>query len=226
MQAAYQTRYGVEAEVLYPIRDAEMPLFDAPPEQLRRADGQFTVAFAGSINSTGYVKALVTLQGALEAIDGRLLIFGPLTADEAQQLALHSPCTIVRGMLTARELMTRLREEAHALFVPMSFEPVDRANMELAFPSKLADYTAVGLPLVIYGPSYCSAVGWARENPGVAEIVEARDGLTEVVQRLANDPLLRHRLGMRALEAGRKYFTHETVQTVFNQALKSSVDRG
>jgi len=224
MRAAYQTRYGVGAEVIYPMRSAELPAFDAPPERLGRHDGQFTVAFAGSINLVGYVKALVRLQRALESVDGRLLIFGPLTANEAQRVGLDSPRTIVRGMLNARDLMTQLREEAHGLFVPMSFEPADRANMELAFPSKLADYTSVGLPLLIYGPPYCSAAAWAHANACVGEVVTTDEGvdLSQALERLARDPLWRVELGRRALEVGRQYFAHEAVQQIFDRAVSLS----
>jgi hypothetical protein len=117
--------------------------------------------------------------------------------------------------------MRRLRDEVDALFVPMSFDESERSNMEMAFPSKLADCTAVGLPLLIYGPGYCSAVRWAKENAGVAEVVEAQDGLGGVVQRLASDAERRLTFGKRALEVGEKYFAHEAVQAVFNRAIVS-----
>ncbi len=116
-------------------------------------------------------------------------------------------------------MLNRLRSEAHALFVPMSFAPSDRANMEMAFPSKLADYTATGVPLLIYGPSYCSAVAWARENPGVAEVVEAESDLAAAIAKLADNPEHRRALGKRALETGREYFTHARVQQSFYQSL-------
>ena len=151
---------------------------------------------------------------------GQLLIFGPLKPADAKQMGLDSTTTLC-GLVGWFELMTRLREEADALFVPMSFDSSDRTNMEMAFPSKLADYTAVGLPLLIYGPSYCSAVTWARQNPGVAEIVEAEGELTEVVKRLAKDPARRVALGKRALDTGREYFTHEHAQQVFHKSLSS-----
>jgi glycosyltransferase involved in cell wall biosynthesis len=91
--------------------------------------------------------------------------------------------------------------------------------MEMAFPSKLADYTATGLPLLIYGPGYCSAVVWAHENSGVAEIVEAETDLSLAIQRLANDPEHRLRIGKRALDVGGANFTHARVQQVFHKAL-------
>lgn len=223
MCAAYEARYGAPAEVIYPMRALNLAEFDEPPTRLARNDGPFTIAFAGSINSNGYIQALRALQEALEPVGGRLLIYGPLTEDAARAVGLDGPQTIVGGLLSAGELMQRLREEADAVFVPMSFDQVDRTNMELAFPSKLADCTAIGLPLVIYGPSYCSAVRWARENVGVGEIVDREGGgLEETIKRLAGEPALRVALAKRALEVGREYFAYEKVRKVFERALSLS----
>jgi glycosyltransferase involved in cell wall biosynthesis len=219
MNRFYEQRYGAPAAVIYPSRATDCTDFAEPPARLTDRDHQFTIVFAGTINSHGYVRALTALQKALEPVDGRLLIFGPLTRDAAQQVGLDHRHTEIRGLLSSTELLTRLREEADALFVPMSFDASDRANMEMAFPSKLADYTATGVPLVIYGPSYCSAVAWARENPGVAEVVEAETDLPNAIAKLAHNPDHRIALGKRALNVGREYFTHARVQQIFYQSL-------
>ena len=219
MSRAYCERYGEPAVVLYPSRARECPEFEDPPARLATNQKRFTIAFTGTINSNAYIRAILALQDALKPVRGRLLIFGPLTSDEAQRYALDHPNTGVCGLLSPTDLLTRLREEADALFVPMSFDPSDRTNMEMAFPSKLADGTAAGLPLLIYGPSNCSAVSWARENPGVAEVVEAEDALCNAIYGLAKEPDRRVALGKCALEVGRQYFAHERAQQVFHRAL-------
>ena len=219
MSRAYLERYGEPAEIIYPTRAPGCPDFATPPENLAHNGRPFTIAFAGTINSNGYIRALRVLQDALKAVGGRLLLFGPMSPDVARQVGLDDPNTEVRGLLSAADLLMRLRAEADALFVPMSFDASDRDNMEMAFPSKLADCTATGVPLLIYGPSYCSAVAWARENEGVAEVVESESDLGKAVERLANDPATRVAVGKRALEVGRRYFSHERVQEVFRRAL-------
>jgi len=227
MRDAYMSRYRKPAEVMYPARAAECEQFNTPAARLNENHRQFTIAFAGTINSPGYIEALKRLVTAIEAVNGRLLIFGPLTASQAHTAGVNSKRVVLNGVLPWNELITRLREEVDALFVPMSFAPEDRANMELAFPSKLADYTAVGLPLLIYGPPYCSAVRWAQENSGVSEVVTAKDDdtLSPAVKRLASTPSVRWQLGSRALEAGRRYFSHSAMQDVFGRALgKASLE--
>ena len=217
MSRAYQERYGKPADVIYPSRAQDCPEFDGPPERLARNDKPFTIAFAGTINSPGYVSALTALQEALRPVGGRLLVFGPSTSVE-----LDNSITEFRGLVSWSDLLVHLRDEADALFAPMSFDETDRDNMEMAFPSKLADYTATGLPLLIYGPTYCSAVAWALENPDVAELIDTEGQLSAAVQRFANDPAHRIALGKRALEIGRKYFTHEQVKQVFYQSISVS----
>lgn len=219
MSRFYEERYGTPGTVVYPSRAADAIEFAAPPARLGSNGRQFTIAFAGTINSQGYIHALKTLQNTLRPVNGRLLIFGPLTEDVAQQIGLDDPNTRICGLLSSEQLLARLREEADALFVPMSFAACDRDNMTFAFPSKLADYTTTGVPLLIYGPAYCSAVRWAHDNPGVAEVVETESDLSSAVVSLAQHPAHRLALGTRALEAGREYFSHARVQQVFHQLL-------
>jgi glycosyltransferase involved in cell wall biosynthesis len=213
MSRFYEERYGEPAQVIYPSRAPNGPDFDAPPVN---NDKPFTIAFAGTINSDGYIHALTALQNALKPAGGRLLIFGP------NQFGFNDPNTENRGLVSSSELLTRLRQEAHALFVPMSFADSDSVNMQMAFPSKLADYTATGLPLLIYGPAYCSAVVWARENSGVAEVAENQADLSSAINRLANDPSHRVALGKHALTTGREYFTHNRARQLFISAIKSA----
>ena len=73
MSRFYEERYGEPAQVIYPSRAADCPDFDAPPEHLAHNDKPFTIAFAGTINSNGYIEALTALQKALKPVGGRLL---------------------------------------------------------------------------------------------------------------------------------------------------------
>jgi glycosyltransferase involved in cell wall biosynthesis len=217
MRKRYFEQYGCDGEVIYPARATNCLSSDGVPVRSLEANKPFTVAFAGTINTPGYIQALRRLRDAVASVNGKLAIFGPLTQEDARLNHLDGPNVLLNGLVESSELLKRLREEADALFVPMSFSPEDRSNMEMAFPSKLADYTAVGLPLLIYGPEYCSAVSWARENDGVAEIIvrEDCDLLNETIRRLAQEADYRVKLGERALEVGQRYFASDVAQRVF-----------
>jgi len=194
---------------------------------MKRYDATMTIAFAGTINSDGYVQALRGLSESLSKIGGRLLLFGPISQEEAKRNGLNEPNVVFGGLVSPSDLIVRLRNEADVLFVPMSFCQSDRSNMEMAFPSKLADYTATGLPLLIYGPPYCSAVRWALDNPGIAEVVAKEDPtlLARGIRRLANETT-RVTLGHRAFEVGRRFFSHDAAQRTFHNALRCVAETG
>jgi glycosyltransferase involved in cell wall biosynthesis len=222
MRADYLKRYGLDAEVLYPLRAKDCPELKAAAISPIREERPFTIAFAGTINSIGYLRALKELAESLSSVNGRLLLFGPMSEEDARQIGLERGKIILRGLVPSRELISSLATQADALFVPMSFDAIDRKNMEMAFPSKLADYTATGVPMLIYGPPYCSAVHWAEENKGVAEVVDSQDQqeLSKAIQRL-REPLTREQMGKRGLDVGRRYFSYEVAQSLFYSGLQA-----
>jgi glycosyltransferase involved in cell wall biosynthesis len=221
MRERYRSHYGAEGSVLYPSRAKDCPAAEAPAARLRENLGRGPVfAYAGSINYPGYVTALRLLAEILQPLGGKLLLYG----QQSQMEKLAGANVEWRGLLSSADLIADLRREADAMFVPMSFAPEDRPNMEISFPSKLTDSTAVGLPLLIYGPEYCSAVRWVRENPDAAEMVdtENREALAAAVGRLAQDPERRVRLAERALELGQRYFSHGAATRIFFDALRAA----
>lgn len=219
MVDAYDKRYGMTGSVLYPSR-ARDTIAPEEPVTTAKGDRPLTVAFGGTINTPGQVRALQSLSECLQSIQGQLLIYGPLTKEQAIQSGLNNSNIWLGGLLPADQFIARLRQEADVLFVPMSFAPADRANMQAGFPSKLADYTATGLPLLIYGPPDCSAVRWAQENPGVAEIVtgEAPQNLVAALERLCSREY-RIDLAKAALQQGNTFFSHAQVEAHFFEHL-------
>src|SRR5205814_1052110 len=143
MEEDYARRYHARGIVLYPCRAADTRRFDESPVRLHEQTSHLTFLFAGSINTPGYAAALRLLSRALSRTGGRLLIYGPLSKDDAGRYGLGEPNIEIRGLVPASELIERSRKESDVIFVPMSFDPWDEPNMRLGFPSKLADSTVV-----------------------------------------------------------------------------------
>lgn len=223
MAEEYQQRYGAAAGVLYPSRGRSTESSAAPPDRLGGQQGGLTVAFAGTIRAGEHYRLLRIVAAALRPSAGRVLVFGPMTVEQAAAEGLNESNVHFKGMVDQRTLAARLREEADALLVPMSFDPADAANMRVSFPSKLVDYTAVGLPLLICGPEYASAVQWARRYPGVAEVIGSPDpaAVEHALDQLA-DPAYRTQLAVRAIEVGTQLFSHQAAWATFTAALRAS----
>ena len=203
-------------DVLLPSRAADCLTYNEPPPRLREANTGLTIAFAGSLGNVNDIRMLESLAKILLRMGGRLLIFGQLTTADARRAGLDGCNIEIGGLLKSNDLIRRFRDEIDVLFVSMSFDPADRANVEISFPSKLADYTAAGLPLLIQGPDYCSAVRWAVENPGVAEVVTRNDPDSQAaaLERLCV-PSHRIALADNAIRNGNEFFSHSTSQRIF-----------
>ncbi len=221
MAERYQQHYGSPAQVLYPLRDAATQSANLA----RRVDEQgkrpVTFAYAGSVHFSAYADTLTMLACALEAAGGRLVVYSPEYNTLSARAELRKAHVWLRPAVPPNEIGGVLRREADVLFVPMSFDPIHRLNMEMAFPSKLADYTATGLPLFIFGPPYCSAVRWAQENPGVAAVVSDIDeeSMRQVVGRLVTEASYRQQLAHEASRVGDALFAHPVVSQQFFRAL-------
>jgi glycosyltransferase involved in cell wall biosynthesis len=222
MVQEYEQRYGASGTLLYPSRAADAPAFAAPPERIADTGRPLVFAFGGTINTGGQGRALHQLSESLERIGGHLHLYGPISDPDAERAGLLRANVRLCGLVPAPEFISRMRAEVDVLFAPMSFASKDRTNMEISFPSKLTDYTAAGIPLLIYGPPYCSAVRWARQVAGVAEVVDSErpEDLVNAVRFLAASPEHRVQLGRQALRAGAQYFACDAVEQIFYNALR------
>ena len=227
MEEEYRRNYGVAGEVLYPSWAKDWPSFDGHPQSYSKNAGPLVGAYAGRILVGGYARLIANLAKCLEAQGGSLLLYGPHSPDDLRSWGLDRRNVLPQGAVDSGELISRLRQEADFVFVPMAFDADGmKCNMQVSFPSKLVDYTATGLPLLVCGPVYCSAVRWARRQGEIAEVVtsEEVEELAAAVQRLEQAPY-RQRLGLASWEVGNRLFSYRTsVETLF-RALEHSPQR-
>jgi len=224
MEEEYRHNYGVAGEVLYPSWAKDWASFDGLPQSYSKNAGPLVGAYAGRILVGGYARLIANLAKCLEDQGGSLLLYGPHSPDDLKSWGLDRRNVLPQGVVDAGELIPRLRQEADFVFVPMAFDGDEmKCNMQVSFPSKLVDYTATALPLLVCGPDYCSAVRWARRQGSIAEVVtsEKVEELAAAVQRL-EQAQYRQRLGLASWEVGNRLFSYRTsVETLF-RALEHS----
>jgi glycosyltransferase involved in cell wall biosynthesis len=218
MEAEYRKRYGHAGTVLLPSRAPDMPAVEM---RVRERNDPFTLAFAGSISNADYSARLRCVADAVSRVGGVLELYTNAAPDQIAAGGLARSDVRCAGFVPSRDLVGRLGATADALFLPMSFLPEDRAVMEVCFPSKLADYTAVGLPILIWGPEYSAAARWANDNPGVALCVTDAnpESLAAAVKKLATDYSLRQRLAAAALAVGEQQFGAATATAILRSCL-------
>lgn len=208
------------AQVLYPIPAKANPLL--PPQT---AHDHFRILYLGNLGDYGPIlaEALGELkrhpQVRLEVRGGN-----PRWPDdfrqEMQREGLwhdHAPRAELDEWLGA----------ANAFLVPMVFEPAMRRRMETSFPSKMVEMAQLGKPLVIWGPEYCSAVQWARQENRALCVTDPNPAvLRQALEKLAASPDEQQRLATAARQAAQTDFNPDRIQAQFVEALRSVLEHG
>jgi glycosyltransferase involved in cell wall biosynthesis len=199
---------------------------DAPSVARRHEDSEFQlplrVAYFGNLSDYGPLieSALRVLNGSAQV---RLEVFGPSprwtfgTAAEFRSRGLY------HGFIPSNELTESLQQFQAALVV-MSFSPSHRRRMATSFPSKMIDAMQVGLPVVIWGPEYSSAVTWARDEERALCVTDPDpSALRGALEELAASPVEQERLAKSSQQAAAADFNHERIQTQFIDALRRAI---
>jgi glycosyltransferase involved in cell wall biosynthesis len=180
------------------------------------------VAYFGNLFEYGPL-----VEGALRALKDsntvRLEVFGanPIwtagAADEFRSRGMY------RGFVPQKELAQSL-EDFQAALVVMSFDRSHRRRMTTSFPSKLIDATQLGLPMVIWGPEYCSAVKWARQGERALCVTDSNpSAIRGALEQLAASPAEQQRLAKASREAAATDFNPEQIQMRFVDALTHAI---
>src|SRR5436309_3242778 len=190
-----------------PTRDAELP---------------FRVAYFGNLFEYGPLieSALHTLNDSDRV---RLEVFGPNPLWTSGAMDEFRSRGVYRGFIAPNELAESLQNFQAALVV-MSFASSHRRRMTTSFPSKMIDAMQLGLPVVIWGPEYCSAVKWARRGEQALCVTDANpSAIRRALEELAASPAEQQRLTKSSREAAAIDFNHERIQTQFSDALRRAI---
>jgi glycosyltransferase involved in cell wall biosynthesis len=212
-------RYGASADVLYPNRSAS--LAPRPVEWNRSLRGErLTIGYAGTMNY-GYAARLKELAPIFYAADVTLRIYSL-----QQREFLAAPGVEYAGASEQPDIVwERVKAECDAVILPYC-RPQDGHQQlyRTHFPSKLPEYLALGMPVIVTGPSYATGVQWAAKNPDACIRVDLDEDAkwADLLSQLAADAVLRSTLALRALDAARRFDPRE-ISAKFEAQIFSAV---
>jgi glycosyltransferase involved in cell wall biosynthesis len=167
------------------------------------------------------------IENALRALNGsdrvRLEVFGPNPLWTSGAEDYFRSRNLYHGFPPSDQFVEALQHFQAALVV-MSFAPGLRRRMTTSFPSKMIDAMQLGLPVVIWGPEYCSAVQWARQGERALCVTDPNPStLRRALEELAASPSQQERLAISAREAAAGEFNPELIQGQFMDVLRRAV---
>jgi glycosyltransferase involved in cell wall biosynthesis len=167
------------------------------------------------------------IESALRALNGsdqvRLEVFGPSplwTSGAEDEFRSHG---LYHGFIPSDRLVEALRRP-QAVLVAMSFAAALRRRMATSFPSKMIDAMQLGLPVVVWGPKYCSAVQWGRQGDRALCVTDPNpSALRQALEQLVASPSQQERLAKSAREAAGNDFNPEHIEAQFVGALRRAI---
>ena len=172
----------------------------------------------------GYGEALVEMLPALEQTGSRLRIWGPPPGQECRALA-ESANVRLEGFLPSPEVWEPVKRECDAVILPYSSSKRMKELYSYHFPSKLPEYLALGMPVIITGPEYATGMRWGKCNRQAAVTASSSriEELEPILQRLSTEGDVRVKLAQGAVEAAKKEFDPMRIRKTFRELLRHRI---
>jgi len=218
MEHELRERHGVAGTVMYPNRsEAITPRLPEISGSLKEP-GVLTLGFAGGL-SYGYGDRLLELVPVFRKASVKVRVYGGnLPVSDCSDVLLN------QGRISSPEtLWERVKNECDAVLLPYCLPHHGHQNLfRTHFPSKLPEYLALGMPIVIIGPSYATGIKWGRCNPEscVALADQDEDSISKVLTHLRLDGGLRVRLSLCSVATGNRHFDPVAIRSFFQNHLK------
>jgi glycosyltransferase involved in cell wall biosynthesis len=223
MAKEFRQRYGADGDVLYPNRSEGLTPRDPSLNLSLRTEGRLTLGFVGNPNY-GYGEQLVKMLPAIREAGARLVVWGHHPGGAAAPLASAPDVVELRGFVPSAQAWEEVKRDCDAVVFPYLNPPGPMKRMyAIHFPSKLPEYLALGMPIVMVGPDDATGVRWAKGNAKAVHLLPAGEPekWTAVLQQLTSSAQLRSSLGQGALEAGARDFDPVHIREKFLSALSA-----
>ncbi len=222
MEEQFRQRYGVPGEVLYPNRSEDLVPCDPVLNKSLRTPGRLTLGFVGNPNY-GYGEQLVKMLPAIREAGGRVIVWGHQPLGAASALSEARDVVDLRGFMPSARAWMEVKRDCDAVVFPYLAPPGSMEKLyAIHFPSKLPEYLALGMPIIMVGPEVATGVRWARKHPGCVLLLDPDSPQTWFgsLREIADSAPLRISLASRALDAGLQEFDPVQIRSHFLQCLQ------
>lgn len=220
LESALRERYGVQGMVMYPNRSEATVPRPAQASLSLKVPGELTLGFGGGL-SYGYGPRLLELVPVFRQAGVKVRVYGGnLPTAHCADVLLN------QGRLTTAEAVwARIKDECDAVLMPYCFPNLGHQELfRTHFPSKLPEYLALGMPVIIAGPPYATGVKWGLRNPDACVVITEQDGeqWAHALMRLRDNAELRLQLSVSSVRAGERDFDPVAIRSLFREALSEA----
>ena len=215
MCASLEARYGAKSALLYPNRSRKIIARRKDLNFALRRKSGLVIGYAGTL-AYGYGQRLEQLLPMLRRHGVILRIY-----------SRQRPWFVADGVEYAGgepdHVWPRVQADCDAVILPYAGPEHGHATLyETHFPSKLPEYLALGMPVIITGPAYATGVQWGLGHPDACIVVanEAPETWRPVLARLSTQAHYRCELAENARAAANGEFDPDQIETFFTTTLR------
>lgn len=228
MCAAFAAQFGTPFEAFH--NGIDIDRLAKLAAGTRRASAAPTIAYSGAILPFAQLDSLAAVGAAVAALrraghDLRFAISCPPAQAELYRprLASDPGITVTAGDADWESYYRRLCA-ADVLVLPVNFDAGSIAFIRYSMPTKVAEYLASGVPILVYGPRGVAQVDEAARF-GWAHVVSTPEpqALAHGIAALTGDRTLRERLVAAARRHAAERFDLAGLQARFRKAMTVTV---
>ena len=219
-QKYYLDKYGIKTEVIH--HSVEIEKYKNI-EILNKHNDQIEIAFTGSFTKSqeGGLLDLVKIVNENPDLNVKLTLYTNERLGYLKKCGVVGP-NIKCGIANRKDIPS-IQQSADILFLPLTFatQGYDHHSIvRTASPSKLTEYLAAGVPILIYAPDYSYYVTYAKQE-GFGLVVEKldRELLLKGLRELINNSELRTRLVTNAQRVAREYHDSNKISLYLQKIL-------
>jgi glycosyltransferase involved in cell wall biosynthesis len=202
--------YRANCEVLYPLPSENLKPRPLAESRRLKQPGVLTVGYVGTM-TYGRGAQLNNMIPTFKKAGARLRIYSadPPFAWSAADVVTHC------GYAPPDETWSRIKNDCDAVILPYiwSEDSKYQSLYRTSFPSKLPEYLALGMPVLMVGPEYVAGIEWGLENPNTVMTVTDNDpeAWTKALKDLKQSESLRAAMSERVVAAGERDFSPNTI---------------
>jgi glycosyltransferase involved in cell wall biosynthesis len=209
-------RYGVSPK---PTLVAHNPVDvdgQAAPVFMPRRSGRFRVVYAGTVQ-TMHADAILAVAEAIHrlresGIDIEMVLHTPQWCERVYEEQWRRFGVVMGGLVPYADL-NRVLRDADLLLVGLSFDPIVAHMAMYSLLTKITDYMATGVPILVCGPAGSASVNFAKRWD-VALTCETKDvtRLAELIREQVSRPETNAALASRAWRCLQAQFSTAVVR--------------
>jgi glycosyltransferase involved in cell wall biosynthesis len=205
MAIQWKVKYGVDGDFLYPTAPSSLTVKEIDFDHLI-PKAQLKIGYAGSL-AYGYKEGIEEIIPILQRNNTVLKIY----RNENSLLPASKNLEYGGFSKTAEETFEKIKAECDAVILPYSSDQRFKELYSTHFPSKIAEYVSLGMPIIIVGPEYANGLKWAKTKEGIfcANLASLPDILADLKQDMPK--LKKTLIALRDI----KDFNHNQINSKF-----------